>query len=77
MPRLKNPWQPMSSLIFGAMKTNHATMIDIGGWLGCHRTTASRKIYEPGSLTMDELVKLSVKLKIPPDELRDRIPLGG
>lgn len=74
MPKLKNKWLAFTALVLGTMKIQRVTYSDVGSWLGCHRTTASMKVHNPGQLTMDEILKIQLKLKIPDSMIKDAIP---
>ena len=58
-------------LLSGSAETEGVTLERVGDILGCSPATASRRMKEPGTLTLDELVKLGRGLHIPIEDLRN------
>lgn len=69
----EKPHQRVGALIAGAAISRGYTIGALGPIICASENTARSRIRNPGSLTVDELVKLGRKLQIPIDELRAAI----
>ena len=77
MPKLKrkaDKYDALRQLILGRMATDGVDLDKLGGYIGCSRQTASRKLTDPGSMTLRELAAISRGLQIPIEDMRDNIP---
>lgn len=63
------PWVTVTRLLRG-YGINATSLADI---LDCSRPTATRRLQEPGTLTLDELHRISTRAHIPIDEIREAI----
>lgn len=76
MPKLKrqrNKYERLQILIRGNMETQGVTITDLSSKLGRCRQVVSDKLKNPGSLTLDDLAKLSSVLGISMEEIRAAI----
>lgn len=71
--RREKPHAQLGRLLAGAAWDRKIGMEAIGATIGRNRNTASARMHDPGSLTVDELVRLGRKLQIPIEELRAAI----
>ena len=72
MPRLKpkiEPWAKMTRLLRG-YQLNPTTLASV---LECSRPTATKRMQQPGTLTLDELYAISIRAHIPMEEIREAV----
>lgn len=70
MPYIKQkapPWAAMQRLLRGYGMTPTA----LAGVLGVSRPTATSRLENPGTLTLEELHRISTRAHIPFDEIRE------
>lgn len=72
MPYIKKaakPWAPMERLLrgYGLTPTTLADVLDVS------RQTATRRLSQLGTLTMDELYRISTRAHIPMEEIREAV----
>lgn len=72
MPYIKKaakPWAPVERLLrgYGLTPTILADVLGVG------RQTATRRLDKPGTLTLDELYRISTRAHIPMEEIREAV----
>ena len=72
MPYIKKaakPWAPVERLLrgYGLTPTNLASTLQVS------RPTATRRLEQPGTLTLDELHTISTRWHIPMEEIREAV----
>lgn len=72
MPRVKTPtmpWDPMRRLLrgYGLTATELASILQVS------RPTASKRLQQPGTLTLDELFTINRRKGIPMDEIKEAL----
>lgn len=76
MPRVKlaEPKRDrLRELFCGVMAVQEKETADVAAMLGCSQPTALRRLREPKTMTIEELLKLSRGFDIPLEEVRQAI----
>lgn len=68
-----DPYDPLRRLLKGyGVDGEH-----LGVALGCCGHTARSRLKEPGTLTVDELRSICIRMGVPADEIRAALRFGG
>lgn len=74
--RNKIPHEGVAKLIWGELGARGYSATDLAAIIGASPNTARRRMTNPGSFTLDELLSITRKLDIPLDKLRAEITYG-
>ena len=76
MPRTnldKQPNEKLKTLLWGRIKRDNAALEAAAKKLDMSLSTLSRRCKDPGSMTVDELLKFGRRFHVPIDELREAL----
>ena len=68
--KTKEPYSDLKRLLWGVVKKDNAPLQEGAAKLGMSASTLCRRCKDPGSMTVEELLKFGRKYHIPIDDLR-------